>query len=224
MPKRSDIIGATYTSSAVLDTDDATAADLINAAIAVMVEKGYHGTSVRDIATAAGVSVGTLYNHFGSKHDLLVLIMNRVMDGLVTRTEDALFRAGTDPADRLRALVGVHVRGHAERPFESMIGNTELRSLEPAALELVVSKRDAQQRMFDRVVTDGVERGVFTTTDPVNAARFVVSACTAVASWFRPGGAMSEADVVDRYQRIALDAVGYRACDHDAVGNQEESR
>ncbi|MFF0814785.1 TetR/AcrR family transcriptional regulator [Rhodococcus sp. NPDC003318] len=218
MRKRSETIDTDFRSSAVQGTDDATVADVINAAVRTWVEKGYHGTSVRDLAAAAGVSVGTLYNHVGSKHDLLVLIMNRVMDGLVTRTEDVLFRAGTDPAERLRAIVGVHVEAHAARPYESMLGNTELRSLEPAALALVVSKRDAQQRMFDRVVADGVDRGSFTTTDPVNASRFVVSACTAVATWFRPGGSMSAADVVDRYQRIALDAVGYRG----AVAHQEE--
>lgn len=197
-------------SLAVRDTDEPTAADLIDAAVLTMAAKGYHGTSVRDIATAAGVAVGSLYNYFGSKQDLLVLILDRGVDRLVVQTEDALFRAGTDPADRLRAIVGVHVGMHTESPLDSLLGNTELRSLEPAALALVTSKRDAQQRMFDRVVIDGVDRGVFGTPTPIDAARFIVSACTAVATWFRAGGALSADDVVARYQRIALDAVGYR--------------
>lgn len=174
-----------------------------------MAATGYHGTSVRDIASAAGVAVGSLYTHFGSKHDLLLLILNRVMDDLLTSTEDALFHAGELPASRLRAIVGVHVERHAKYPFESLLGNTELRSLEPSALELIISRRDAQQRMFDRVILHGVEDGAFTTEDPTDASRFIVSACTAVATWYRPSGPMSTTDVVSRYQRIALDAVGF---------------
>lgn len=200
-----------HRSTAVRDTDEPVAADLIDAAVRTMADTGYHGTSVRDIATAAGVAVGSLYNYFGSKQELLVLMLNRGMDELLVRTEDALFQSTSAPADRLCSIVGVHVGLHVSGPFESMLGNTELRSLEPAALELVISKRDAQRRMFDRVILDGVERGHFATADPIEAARFIVSACTAVATWFRPGGPLTPEEVVARYQRIALDAVGYRS-------------
>jgi AcrR family transcriptional regulator len=201
---------ARHASAAIRDSDDPAAADLIGAAVSTMTAKGYHGTSVRDIATAAGVSVGSLYNYFGSKHDLLALIMNRGMDELVSRTEDALFHAGSDPAERLRVVVAVHVGMHASAPFESRLGNSELRSLEPLALELIVSKRDAQQRMFDRIVADGADRDVFTAENPLDASRFIVTACTAVASWFRPGGDLSVDEVVRRHQIISLNAAGYR--------------
>jgi AcrR family transcriptional regulator len=207
----SDVRGPLVRSAVVRDTDNATAADVISAAVLTMAAKGYHGTSIRDIANAAGVALGSLYNHFGSKHDLLALILNRGMDDLVIQTEGALLGAGMDPAERLRAIVGVHVGVHARAPFESLLGNTELRSLEPAVLEVVITKRDVQQRMFDRVIVDGAERGVFTTDSPIDAARFLVSACTAVAMWFRPNGPLTASEVIDRYQRIALDAVGYRA-------------
>lgn len=193
-------------------TTDVSAA-LIQAAVSTMAAKGYHGTSVRDIAAAAGISVGTLYNHFASKHDLLAHIMNRGMDNLLQLTEDAVYHAPARPADRLRAIVGVHVRVHAENPVESLLGNSELRALEPAALALVVSKRDAQQRIFDRVVLDGAAQGVFTTTTPREAARFMVSACTAVATWYRTSGPLSPDQIVMHYQAIALDAVGYRGGD-----------
>lgn len=197
-------------SSAIRAGDDPVAASLIEAAVRTMSAKGYFGTSVRDIAAAADVSVGTLYNHFGSKHDLLALILNRGMDDLVAGTEDALYRATASPADRLAAITGVHVRIHAASPRESLLGNSELRSLEPAARELIVSKRDAQQRMFDRVLADGAEQGVFDTATPIDAARFIVSACTAVATWFRSDGPLTVDEVVARYQTIALNTAGYR--------------
>ena len=90
-----------------------------------------------------------------------------------------------DPAARLRAIVRVHVLTHAEHQQGSFIGNSEIRSLEPANRAIVVSKRDQQKRIFDRVVLDGVERGVFTTPYPKEATMALVTMCTAVAQWYR---------------------------------------
>lgn len=195
----------------VLDGDDPTAAAIIVAAVGVMAEHGYHGTSVRDIATAAEVSPAALYHHFGSKHDLLATILDRGIGLLVRETEEALFHAGDDPATRLSTIVGVHVLAHIQSQRESFLGNSELRSLSPATRALVISKRDTQQRMFDRVIADGVRRGVFTTPYPTEASRTVVTACTAVASWYRRDGELTPREIVGRYQTIALGTVGYRA-------------
>jgi AcrR family transcriptional regulator len=190
--------------------DEPTAAALLAAAVQVMAVHGFHGTSVRDIAAAAGTSPGILYHHFGSKHGLLATMLDRGMDVLVRATEDALDLAGESPEARLRAVVAAHVRVPLESQRESLLGNSELRALEPGARALVVAKRDVQQRIFERVVRDGVRRGVFGTRFPVDAARVITAACTSVAAWYRPGGALSGDEVVERYQAVALDAVGHR--------------
>lgn len=194
----------------VLPGDEPTAAALIAAAVEVMAVHGYHGTSVRDIAGAAGTSSAILYHHFSSKHDLLTTILDRGMDVLIAATEEALDAAGDDPADRLTAIVGAHVRVHLSSQRESLLGNSELRSLQPASRALIVAKRDVQQRIFDRVVRDGVRRGVFHTRFPEDAARMVTSACTAVAAWYQPDGSLGGEAIVERYCATALDTVGYR--------------
>ncbi|ORM27788.1 TetR/AcrR family transcriptional regulator [Williamsia sp. 1135] len=200
-----------FTTAAIRDSDDPTARVILSAAVQMIAARGYHGTSVRDIAGFAGISAGSIYNHFGSKHELLVTILARGGEALVEATEQALLAAPADPVHRLDAIVRTHVGVHAENPLESYIGNSELRSLDPVALERVIANRDAQQRIFDRVVADGVRRGEFRTDNPVEASRFVVTACTAVAMWFRPGGQATEEQVIARYQAVARDAVGHRA-------------
>jgi AcrR family transcriptional regulator len=190
--------------------DEPTAATLIAAAVEVMAVSGYHGTSVREIAAAAGTSPAVLYHHFDSKQALLVTICDRGLDILIRATEESLDRAGQDPAERLRAIVGAHLRVHMGSQRESLVGNSELRALEPAGLALIVAKRDVQQRIFDRVVRDGVRRGVFGARHPDDAARFVTAACTSVASWYQPGGTLGKDAIVERYQDIALDTVGHR--------------
>jgi len=113
-----------------------------DAAIVAMSEQGYHGTSVRDIADRAGMSSASLYHHFSSKQDLLFRITDRGIEALVRKTEDALQASPEDPAARLRAIVRVHVLTHIEDQRGSFIGNSEIRSLEPANRAIIVSKRD----------------------------------------------------------------------------------
>ena len=180
------------------------------AAIEAMSEHGYHGTSVRDIADRAGMSSAALYHHFSSKQDLLFRITDRGIEALVRQTEDALLASPNDPAERLRAIVRVHVLNHAENRQGSFIGNSEIRSLEPGNRAIVVSKRDQQKRIFDRVVLDGVERGVFTTPYPQEATMALITMCTAVAQWYRPDGPLRPDEIAERYADLGLAMLGYR--------------
>jgi AcrR family transcriptional regulator len=185
-------------------------AGILDAAIAVMAEHGYHGTSIRDIAMRAGVSPAALYHHFASKQQLLATIMERGIEALLQRSRAALDAAGERPADRLRALVEVQVLFHLEDQRGTMLGTRELRALEEPVLSIHRAKRVEQQHLFDGVVADGVTRGAFTTPLPDEAARAIVVMCTGVASWFSAKGRLSRAEMVRRYQRLALDMVRAR--------------
>jgi AcrR family transcriptional regulator len=183
---------------------------IADAAIVEMSEHGYHGTSVRDIAERAGMSSAALYHHFSSKQDLLFRITDRGIADLVRATEAALEASPDDPAARLRAIVRVHILRHTEHRQGSFIGNSEIRSLEPENRAIVVSKRDQQARLFDSVIFDGLERGVFTTPYPKDASRAIITMCTAVAQWYRPEGPLRPEDIADRYADLSLAMLGCR--------------
>lgn len=196
-------------SSAISPLDGPGARIVIAAAVDAMAEHGYHGTSVRDIGERAGMSVAAIYHHFPSKQDLLFTIMDRGIDELIRRSEEADAAAGDDPAERLRALVRVHVLRHVERQKESFLGNSELRSLDEPARNTVLGKRDQQMQLFYRVVRDGVDRGSFRTPFPTEAARGIITMCTAVATWYRKTGPLPPEDIAHRYAELALAMVGY---------------
>ena len=79
------------------------------AALDCFVERGYHGTTIRQIAGRAGVSVPGLYHHFPSKLALLERLIDDTMDDLVATTAAALSEAGGEPAERFVAVVDAHV-------------------------------------------------------------------------------------------------------------------
>lgn len=195
-------------SSAVDAGDSEVAAALINAAVIEMARQGYAATSVRSIASLAGVSISALYHNFGSKHDLLAEIMTRGNAHLYERARSVMDAAEPDPIHRFLALVDLFVERHLGAQRESFLGTTELRSLEPRARRKIVHMRDKTQQLFDAVVADGVAAGVFTTPYPREAARAVVTMCTSVAGWYREAGELSKEDIIVRYRRICLDTVG----------------
>jgi AcrR family transcriptional regulator len=182
---------------------------ILLAALECFVERGYHGTTIRQVATRAGVSVPGLYHHFPSKLTLLERLIDGTMDDLIEQTESALEGAGDDPVDRFNAVVVAHVQFHCARPEESFVGNTELRSLSAHARRRIIGKRDRQQRIFDAVVDGGVRDGVFHVSEPLEASRAIVSMCTAVANWFRRTGPMTADEIVDTYRDLALNTVGF---------------
>jgi AcrR family transcriptional regulator len=183
---------------------------MLLAALACFVEKGFHGTTVRSIAARGGLSVPGLYHHFPSKTALLERVIDDTMDDLISLTEAALAAAGSGVIERFDAVVTAHVRFHCERPEESFIGNSELRSLSPAARERTIGKRDRQQHIFDTVVAEGVAAGVFDIEPHREASRAIVTMCTAVATWYRRGGPRPAQELVEIYRQLARNIVGYR--------------
>jgi AcrR family transcriptional regulator len=182
---------------------------ILLAALQCFVEKGYHGTSVRDIAARAGISVPGLYHHVASKMALLEQLMDETMDDLNLQTESAL-AAAADPVERLGAVVVAHVRFHCERPEESFVGNSELRSVGGAFRRRLIAKRDRQQAYFEEPILEGAETGLFRVSQPHETARAIASMCTAVATWYRRDGPLSADAIVSMYRQLALTTVGYR--------------
>lgn len=181
---------------------------ILRSALACFVEKGFHGTSIRVIATAAGLSIAGLYHYYSSKSALLDRLVLNTMDDLLTLTQQALDMAPSSPMARFDAVVSAHVRFHCERAEESFVGNSELRSLAPDSLQQTIDRRDRQQRIFDEVILAGVASGHFRSGNPVMASRALVTMCTAVASWYRGTGPASPDQIVVEYLALARSLLG----------------
>jgi TetR/AcrR family transcriptional regulator, cholesterol catabolism regulator len=77
---------------------------LINAAIGVFIEKGFHNATVRDIGRAAGMTQGTIYNYVSSKDDILYMVCDRIVTEYQEQTLKAL-DTSPGPAQRVRSAV-----------------------------------------------------------------------------------------------------------------------
>jgi AcrR family transcriptional regulator len=173
-------------------------------------ERGYHGTSIRDIARGAGLSLSALYHWHAGKQDLLAAVIEESTAEYFGRCDEALREAGDDPAARLGALVRATVEYRVSRQVESTIAASEWRNLEPAHRERLAEMRSAASRLWADLVDDGVARGVFRCEHPDDARRAVIASCNAIAQWFEPDGGLGVPELVERYTAIARRIVDCR--------------
>jgi AcrR family transcriptional regulator len=171
------------------------------AALAAFAEQGYHGTSVREIAARANLSVPGLYHHYPSKQSLLQGLLERTMTDLLARSEAAI----------LDAVVESLLRFHMYRREQAFVGSTEIRSLDDTYRPTYIGHRDRQQRMVDEIVFAGVEAREFTTEYPKDAARAVATMCVGVSTWFKLDGLLGPDELIARNLQLARALVGYRS-------------
>jgi AcrR family transcriptional regulator len=187
-----------------------TAQVISGAAVRLFHDRGYHGTSIRDIAGEAKVGIATLFHHHGSKVELLRRIMDAAFDDLLAEMEPAVAAAGDDPTARLSAAVRTYVRRQCESPRENAIAASEMRSIEPPVLDELAAKRERVHRLFASAIADGVASGTFVCDVPQETARAVHAMCSAVSGWYRDDGPMAPDEVADLYVGMALRVVGAR--------------
>lgn len=170
----------------------------LQAALESFLQYGYHGSSVREVAALAELSVPGLYHHYSSKHDLLVAIMDLTMDDFVARCVAARDEGAT-PVERFTFLVECFALFHSHRHELAFIGASEMRSLQGADRARIVGMRNACQQMIDEEVRALVADGGARTTLGDDAARAVVTMLVGIANWYRRGGALTPEEIARRY-------------------------
>jgi AcrR family transcriptional regulator len=184
-----------------------TSAHIRAVAADLFYEHGYEATSLRHIAKAARLQVGSLYNHIKGKEDLLVEIMVGIMDDLLAAQTQAL-EGVEDVRERLKLFIRTHIRFHAERARDVFIGNSELRSLSRVKRKKVVALRDEYEQVLAGLIEE-LARSQDSDVLDVKMQTFAVLALGGhVASWYSPQGPMSLDDIAEINTRIALRQLG----------------
>ncbi len=124
---------------------------ILGAAAALIREKGFEATSMRDVSRGVGVSLAGLYHYFDSKEQLLYQIQYRTFASLLATQEEIASRPGT-PEDRVRRLIIGHLAFFAAHPNELKVCTFELDSLRGGFYQAT----EALRRRYFRVMASAV--------------------------------------------------------------------
>jgi AcrR family transcriptional regulator len=185
---------------------------LLAAASEAFGEHGFHATTTRDIAAAAGMSPAAVYVHHQSKEELLYLI---ALDGHVrTRTliQEAI-DASMRPGQQLHDLMYGFVAFHAEQHSIARVINYELSSLNPEHLKEIQALRKAIELDVRAVVRRGIADGEFTSSDPRKTTLALLSLGIDIARWYDRDASFAPTTIAAFYADLALRMVG--ACSEE---------
>lgn len=180
---------------------------ILRAATGLFSEKGYRGTSMRDLGQALGLHAGSLYVHIKSKEEVLFEICERIQRVHTEGMEEILASDGTG-MDKLRAVARLQMRVIAENREAAAVYFHEWRYLDPESQAAIVAERDYFERSVRGLIAGCVAEGCFRPLDEQLAAVAFVSVSNWSYQWFSPGGRLNDEEVADRYVDFFLD--GFR--------------
>lgn len=138
---------------------------LLDAAVTVMGQKGFHQMSMQDLAAEAHVSVGLIYKYFAGKEDLLLATIVRIQDAFRDQLAPAIAAAGDDVVAQLAAGIRRYVEIVDENLDAVVLTYRESRTLDAAGRAQIKDLEIATAAPLRAVIAAGVARAVFDTTD-----------------------------------------------------------
>ena len=177
--------------------------EILAAAGRIFREKGYHATSVRDIADAVGLLKGSLYHYIRSKDELLARLFEGLLEDTVRELEAIVAREVTVEA-RLGEMVRAYARAVMAHHDAVGLYLRDWRSLPPAHLASLASRRRRMRALFTEVIDDGVRAGRFATREPRIAALAILGGCNWIYEWYRPHGRLDAPAIADELAERAV--------------------
>ncbi|HYF91814.1 MAG TPA: TetR/AcrR family transcriptional regulator [Symbiobacteriaceae bacterium] len=177
--------------------------DLVAAAIALFSAKGYHGTTVRDIALETGMLSGSLYAHIQSKEDLLFEIVLRAADQFMAAI-GPIVASDRPAAAKLRDAMQAHLRVMAQGRDAAAIFMHEWKALAGARRSVIASKRREYERALGAIIRQGVAEGEFRAVDEKFARLLILSTVNWLYQWYDPDGPLGSDEVADRFLDLIL--------------------
>lgn len=163
-------------------------------------EKGFDGTTIRDISKAAGMHSGSPFYHFKTKQAMLVAVMEQgLIEGL--RKTEAVMALELPPRERFERLIRTHLDTICAEGNDFIpVLLYDWRSVTPANRRRIIALRDRYDALWQRAVDDLVAAGTLS-GDARLLRLLVLGAVNWSAKWYRRGGTAS----LDQIARAAAE-------------------
>ena len=179
----------------------------MDAAAELFMERGFGGTTVREIGERAGVGQSSLYHHARSKGQLLAELHAKHVQDLIGMLEEVV-ESDESPTVQLRGVISALLAMvHSHRAVVTVYLR-ETYALTPEAREEVREERKKTDSIIDRIITKGKECGEFRSDlDVFLTRRAILGMCNWTYQWYQPNGPRSIEEISENFADLALASV-----------------
>lgn len=161
-------------------------AEILQAALRAFRDKGYHATTLDDIAERLAIRNTALYHYFPDKEAILYACHRESLAEVDRLLAEATSQCEQAP-DQLTYIIREHVRVMTETLQGSPLG-FEVSSLSPKHQAEVIGARDRYERGLRQIIIRGQHEGAFRSVNPKIAVFAILGAINWIARWYRPDG------------------------------------
>lgn len=135
---------------------------IIETAETLFAERGFDGTSVRDIADVAGINVAMISYYFGSKEKLMEALFELRVGGVKSRVESLLKDESLSPLEKVNMLIDEHIdRVMQKQCFHKVMLGVQVTNKNPAILKAANNLKIRTAEIVAEMIKDGQKKGVF---------------------------------------------------------------
>lgn len=181
-------------------------AEIVSAAARLFDERGYHPTSMDDIAAAIGIKKPTLYHHVQSKTQIVLWIHDELVNELTARLEQRI--AEQVPRAEILLLVMDDILELLQtRPGHLRVYFEHHREIPGDEGRTAREKRDRYTDLIHRIIEDGAKAGEFDAADPRLSTLAFFGMCNWAYQWYRPGGELSHREIARYFWRTFMTGI-----------------
>ena len=135
---------------------------IIETAERLFAERGFDGTSVRDIAHEAGVNIAMISYYFGSKEKLMEALLEWRVGSIKIRVESLIQDDRYSPIKKVNMLIDEHIdRAMQKQPFHKIMVSVQVTNKNPAILKAANKVKLRNAKVIAELIKDGQKKGVF---------------------------------------------------------------
>ncbi len=178
---------------------------IIDAAVIVIAENGYHQAQVSKIAKQAGVADGTIYLYFKNKEDILISVFQEKMGVFVSELEKIIAKDAS-AADQLGMMINSHFSLLASDLHLAIVTQLELRQSNHDIRMKINNVLRGYLKLMDRILISGIESGEFDQNMDIRLARQMVFGTMdeTITTWVMNDHKYDLVELAPKVQRLLL--------------------
>lgn len=162
--------------------------EMIKSAVSIIAEKGYHSTTMEEIASKLLMTKGSVYYYFKDKQDLLYQGQKMLLEQSIENIEGIINQSQLSITEKLEKTMIEHIEYLiTERTGFAMGANPE-QFFAGEQLEIIIHLRYQYSKCVDELLIEGIEAGFFATLDIKIVRNIILGAMNWVVEWYSPEG------------------------------------
>jgi AcrR family transcriptional regulator len=177
--------------------------EILRSAAAVLIEKGYQGTTMEEIAAKLLMTKGSMYYYFKNKDDLLYQCHQMIMEISLEGIEKAVV-SNLSPIEKLKKAIKAHILLATREKAMFMALAKPNHNFSDEQLKEVLALRKSYSQYFDQIIIEGIEKNVFDRVDVRMVRLIILGALNWIQEWYDQSGPQTADEIADAYAAYLL--------------------